>query len=209
MNTSVRATALMVVALLLGVVAGGTAMLAWQGSALPLGGHGSSRAVVAAGPEPKRRVQPPQTVLAWTPGEMPAGFAADAAKLKTVEHVAVVNSGTAWLTGSRSADGAVVDNPPKHLAYPLEVAGVDPVAYRAFLPPADREVLANLSDGKVALGESSAKLRGLGPGAVLRFGKVSLKVAAVLPDELVGAHEVLASEKTARRLGVAREEPTT
>jgi hypothetical protein len=31
-----------------------------------------------------------------------------------------------------------------------------------------------------------------------------LKVAAVLPDELVGAHEVLASEATARKLGVVR-----
>jgi D-alanyl-D-alanine carboxypeptidase-like protein len=153
---------------------------------------------------PPRTAEPPDTLLAWTPGRLPEGFAAAAARVQGVRHVAVVRSGTVWLTGSASATGAVVDRPPAGLAIPLELAAVDPAAYRAFLPPADRPLLGAVARGEVVLGEASARLRGLGEGATLRFGAVTARVAGVLPDEFVGAHEVLGSYGLGARLGVER-----
>lgn len=186
-------------ALVLGMVTGAVVTLSLQSGAAPV-----RKLPSAHGREPERRAQQPQVILAWTPGEMPTLFEREAEKLPSVAHAAVVRSGLAWLTRSRSADGSVIDDPPRGLAFPLETAGVDPAKYRSFVPPADRQVLFDLAAGKVALGESSARLRGLGVGATLEFGRVSLKVSAVLPDELMGAHEVLASRRTAGRLGVTR-----
>ena len=51
----------------------------------------------------------------------------------------------------------------------------------------------------------SAKLRGLGAGATMRFGDVEIEIAAVLPDELVGAHELLVSRETGLRIGVTHD----
>jgi hypothetical protein len=117
----------------------------------------------------------------------------------------VVASDNAWLTRSSDEDGEVVDEPPPTFAIPLEVAAVDPRAYAPFLPPAERGVVPALLSGSGALGESSARLRGLGPGAVLRFGQVRVQIAAVLPDELVGAHELLVSRAVGRAIGVTRD----
>ncbi len=188
---------------LVGVVVGGTAMLAIQGTAaVPRGGPGAIRdtAVVV-----ERRPEAPDTVLAWVPGRMPAGFRSGAERLSAVEHATVVRSGTAWMTSSRADDGSPVDRPAGRLAIPLEVAGVDLGSYQPFVPPGERRGLEALRSGRsVLLGESSARLRDLGVGATLRFGTLAVTVAGILPDELVGAHEVLASMKTARNLGVTR-----
>ena len=177
-----------------GLVIGATLTLAVQGAAIVPGkGRPPSRVT--------RLEKPPlKTMLAWTPGMMPAGFAARARRLDTVDHAVVVSSGTAWMTSSRSAGGSLVDDPDRGFAIPLEVAGVSTRPYRPFLPPGARGALLDLDGGKVLLGESSADLRELGPGATLRFGKRSVKVAGVLPDELLGAHELLASRRTASRL---------
>src|SRR5206468_11509545 len=77
--------------------------------------------------------------------------------------------------------------------------------FAPFLPPADRGVVLALAAGQGVLGESSAKLRGLGPGAVLRFGDVDVTVAAILPDELVGAHALFVSLAVERRIGVTHD----
>jgi len=186
-----------------GIVLGATAMLAIQGTAVtPRGGPGSVRAVQPDSIE--RRPEAPDALLAWTPGRMPSGFRSAAERLNAVENVTVVRSGTAWMTSSRSDNGPLVDHPRKRLAIPMEVAGVDPGSYRPFVPPGERRGVEELGGRSVFLGESSARLRRLGPGATLRFGGVEVEVAGILPDELVGAHEVLASTKTARRLGVTR-----
>lgn len=200
---SVGRTVGVIAAGIVGVVLGGTAMLAIQGGAVtPRGGPGSVR---GGSPDPiERRPEAPDALLAWTPGRMPAGFRSTAERLDAVEDVTVVRSGTAWMTSSRSHDGSVVDRPPKRLAIPIEVAGVDLGSYRPFLPPGERRGLEDLRGRSVFLGESSARLRRLGTGATLRFGGVAVTVVGILPDELVGAHEVLASTGTARLLGVTR-----
>jgi hypothetical protein len=149
--------------------------------------------------------EPPGTFLAWTPGGLPPGFRRELRRVRLVRHYVVVESDIAWLTRSFSSSGEVVDDPPPRLAIPLEVAAVDPREYQAFLPPADRSVLGRLADGFGVLGESSARLRHLGPGGLLRFGDVDIRISAVLPDELIGANELLVSRSRARALGVSHE----
>jgi hypothetical protein len=122
-----------------------------------------------------------------------------------IRRVVVVASDNTWLARSTTQDGEVVDDPPPTFAIPLEVAAVDPRAYAPFLPPADRSVVVALARGQGVLGESSAKLRGLGPGAVLRFGAERIEVAAILPDELVGASELLVSRRVGSRIGVTHD----
>jgi len=122
-----------------------------------------------------------------------------------VDHVAAVASGIAWMTASYSSDGVQVDRPPRGLAIPLEVAGVDPVGYALFLAPGERATLSALAAGEAALGQSSAALRRLGPGGTLRFDGRTLRIAAVLPDTAIGANEVVVSKAVAARLGITRD----
>jgi hypothetical protein len=147
----------------------------------------------------------PDTFLAWVPGGLPEGFADAVARVPGIRRAVVVASDNTWLTRSTTRDGEVVDDPPTTFAIPLEVAAVDPAAYAPFLPPADRSVVVALARGQGVLGESSAKLRGLGPGAVLSFGAERVEVAAILPDELVGANELLVSRDVGARIGVTHD----
>lgn len=201
---SARRAGALVAAGVAGFVAGSALTLALQGTAAvpehaprptPPGPAGTA----ISGPER------PDTFLAWTPGGLPEGFARRAAALPGMRRVVVVASDNAWLTRSFDQHGEVVDDPPPTFAIPLEVAAVDPRAYAPFLPPVDRGVTVALARGQGVLGESSARLRGLGPGAVLRFGRARVEIAAVLPDELVGAHELLVSRETGRAIGVSRD----
>jgi hypothetical protein len=154
---------------------------------------------------PTTRPEPPGTFLAWTVGGLPDGFAERAAQLPDVRQVVSVRSDTAWLTGSATPDGEIVDDPPNGYSIPLEVTAVEPRDYTPFLPPADRGVVVALAAGQGILGESSAKLRNLGPGSTLSFGSTSIRVGAVLPDELVGASELMVSRRTGLEIGVVRE----
>jgi hypothetical protein len=147
----------------------------------------------------------PGTFLTWTPGGLPQGFRSRLATLDGIRRSVVVKSDVIWLTGSRSSAGEVVDDPPAGFAIPLEVAAVHPIEYEPFVPPAERGALADLSNGFGVLGASSARLRGLGPGSVLEFGDVRVEIAAVWPDELVGAHELLVARDLGRTMGVTHD----
>jgi hypothetical protein len=163
----------------------------------------------SASPEPSAgpiiTQEPPGTFLAWTPGGLPRDFRTSLHDVRSVGRSVVVESDVAWLTRSFSSSGEVVDDPASGFAIPLEVAAVDPREYAPFLPPADRAILGTLADGYGVLGESSAELRRLGPGAVLRFDDVDVPISAVLPDELVGANELLVSRARAEALGVTHD----
>lgn len=147
----------------------------------------------------------PGTFLAWTAGGLPDGFRAELAALGGIRRSVVVRSDVVWLTRSLSSGGEVVDDPPIGFAIPLEVAAVRPLEYEPFVPPAERATVADLANGSGVLGESSAKLRGIGPGAVLEFGPVRVEIAAVWPDELVGAHELLVARDMGREIGVTHD----
>jgi hypothetical protein len=126
-------------------------------------------------------------------------------RLPGVDHVAAVVSGVAWLDRTVSADGRVVGRAPPGMGYPVEVAGADLRRYVPFLAPADRAILPLLARGQAALGEMSAEVRGLGGGGTLVFGPRRVRVAGILPDPAVGAHEVFVSRRTAAALGITRE----
>jgi hypothetical protein len=164
--------------------------------------------VLDAGPPPSPpaviRTVTPDTLLAWIPGGLPKGFAGRVRTLPGVANLTSVRSGVAWMTASFSEDGTRVDRPPEGLAVPLEVAGVDLRTYGAFLPPTERAAMESLARGQAVLGQTSARLRRLRPGALLRFGSRSVRVAAVLPDSSIGAHEVALSKEAAAQLGVTR-----
>jgi hypothetical protein len=144
-------------------------------------------------------------MLAWTPGGLPPGLGDAVARLPGVEHAVAVVSGTMWLTRSVSEGGATVDHPPRGLAIPLEVAGARLTDYAPFLSPSERVFLPDLARGQGVLGETSAVLRRVGPGALISFGGRHVRVAGVVPDSAIGAHEVFVSRRSARELGVTRE----
>ena len=182
-----------------GFVIGAVLTLQVQGhGAVPGPSHGPSRLQVP----PRITPEPPATFLAWTPGGLPTGFGRRAASLAGIDRVTTVRSDNTWLTRSYSSQGRLVDHPTRGYQIPLESAAVDPRGYAAFLPPADRGLTVALANGQGILGSSSAKLRGLGPGAVLEFGRTRVRIAAVLPDELVGANELMVSFRTGARIGV-------
>ena len=167
---------------------------------------GTPSATPPPSPRPPVRAEAPRTFLAWIPGGFPAGFRAAVRSLPGIERSIVVESDVAWMVRSLAPDGTVVDAPGHGRAIPVEVAAVDPSEYAAFLPPADRAVVVSLARGQGVMGRMSAQLRGFGAGGTFDFGGGStVTVAAVLPDELVGANELLVSRATARRLGVTHD----
>jgi len=185
----------------IGFASGVVATAAIQGSAAPLRVppvHRDARETLTT---PVR----PDTYLAWTSGGLPAGFARTVARALRPRRQVEVASDVAWMTRSFDASGDVVDRPPATFAIPLEVAAVDPTAYAPFLPPADRDVTVALAKGEGVLGETSARLRGIGVGGRLRFDGLDVTIAAILPDELVGANELLVSRAIGARIGVTHD----
>ena len=141
--------------------------------------------------------------LAWVPGGLPVGYGVKIAALPTIARVAVVAQDNVWMTSSLDKDGNLVDEPPDPYMIPIDAAAIDQAAYARFLPPETRSVVANLQDGQAILGQTSSKLRHLGPGGVMTFlGGSSVTVIGILPDQLVGAAEVVVTRATGAAIGV-------
>ncbi|MET0800659.1 MAG: M15 family metallopeptidase [Actinomycetota bacterium] len=146
---------------------------------------------------------PPETFLVWVPRGLPAGFDDAVKNLPVSGRITTVAQDNAWLVRSWNTAGDEVDRPHGPYRIPLDTIAVDPSTFAAFLPAADRPVSQALVGGDGVLGATSAVLRGLGPGAVLSFpGGHRVRIAAVLPDEEVGAAELMVSRETGRRIGV-------
>jgi D-alanyl-D-alanine carboxypeptidase-like protein len=188
-------------ATLAGVLVGAVLTLGLQTSASrPLGG-GTGRAAL-----PALRAEAPETFLVWVPRGVPTGFAEAARRLPSVGAVTAVAEDDVWLRRSWSEAGEVIDDPAPTYRIPLDAAAVDPATFAPFVPPPDRASIAAVADGDGILGATSAALRGIGPGAILDFGYGErIRVAAVLPDELVGAAELMVSRQTGRRIGIRQE----
>lgn len=186
---------------IVGVLVGAIVTLAIQAWSLPASPGTRARALV-----PVTRPSAPETFLAWVPRGLPNGFAERVRRLPEIERITVVAEDNVWLTRSWTAGGELVDHPQRPYRIPLDVAAVDPASFSPFLPPADRTTLGAVENGEGILGSTSASVRGLGPGAILELGRGSrIRIAAVLPDELVGAAELLVSAQTGRRIGVVRD----
>jgi D-alanyl-D-alanine carboxypeptidase len=185
-----------------GAVAGAVITLSLQGSAMP---------GPPAAPEVRRvplrvtRPAAPSAFLVWVPHGLPDGFVRRVRELPQVGRLTVVAEDHVWLQRSWSATGELVDAPTPPYRIPIDAAAVDVGSFATFVPPADRPTLAALEAGEGILGSTSASVRGLGPGAVLDVGRARVRIAAVLPDELVGAAELVVSSATGRRIGVTRD----
>ena len=189
--------------LVVGLIVGGTLTLAVQSRGEQLRAPGG---IDAAAPAVSGQTEAPATFLAWVPGGLPAGFSRAVAALPSIDRVTAVAEDNVWMTRSWSSDGALVDHPPRPYAIPIDAAAVSPRSFAAFLPPPDGAIVAALADGQGVLGATSAALRGLGPGAELEFqGGTRVRIVDVLPDELVGAAELLVSKATGATIGVHRQ----
>jgi hypothetical protein len=200
----VRSLPKVLAGLLVGLILGATLTLAVQSRGEQLVDAPSGLPIAPATPEGD--AEPPATFLAWVPGGLPPGFSRSVADLPSIARVTAVAEDNVWMTRSWSSDGALVDHPTRPYAIPIDAAAVSPRSFGAFLPPPDRAVVAALADGQGVLGATSAELRGLGPGAELAFaGGTRVRIVDVLPDELVGAAELLVSNATGEAIGVRRQ----
>ena len=181
----------------LGLVAGAGLTMAVQGDA-----RAPSPGAQRQPPTPSTIPETPSTFLVWVPRGLPEGFASTVATLPKIAATTVVAEDDTWLRRSWNAGGQVVDQPPAGYRIPIDTAAVDPATFVRFVPPADRPDIAALGEGAAILGATSAALRGLGPGSVMNVGGRELRVAAVLPDQLVGAAELVVSNRTGARIGV-------
>lgn len=155
------------------------------------------------GPEPPARID---AYLAWVPAGLPPTFAARVGRLAGIDRASAVAEDTAWMVASYGDDGRVVDRPRAPYMIPIDAAAIDPAGYAAMLPPEARSVVARLAPGEALLGETSAELRRLGPGGRVEFqGGFQVTVVGVLPDEQVGAAELVVDRATGAAIGVERE----
>ena len=137
---------------------------------LDAGRRGRARPTRARTPVDGSGRPPPATFLAWVPKGLPAGFAEAVRALPETGPVTTVAEDHAWLTRSWDADGRLVDRTSAPYRIPLDTIAVDPASFAVFLDLADRRVDGGLHDGPAGvLSATSATLRGLGPGASLRF----------------------------------------
>jgi D-alanyl-D-alanine carboxypeptidase len=178
-----------------GAIAGGAIMLAVPVPGIPDGpppAPASSPAVLGEAPVP--------TLLAWTPGGLPAGYAQSVRGLRGVEAVAEVRSGVVWLERWRADDE--VGRPPAGYRIPVEVGAIDPRTYGRFVPPSDRSLVRGLSGA--VLGSTFAEAHGVDRGGMVVVGGRPIAVEGVLEDELIGAHEVVVPTHLGARLGIVR-----
>ena len=169
--------------------------VAIQGGAAPTRDH--------AGAEGARRAGTPQTFLAWVPRGLPDRFDDEVRALSETGPVATVAEDHAWLARSWSVSGAVVDRTRAPYRLPIDTIAVDFEGFSIFLSREDRRLAGPVTTGQGVLSATSAALRGLGPGAVLRFaGGRTVQIAAVLPDEAIGGAELMVSRTTGRTIGV-------
>ncbi|MEX0990325.1 MAG: M15 family metallopeptidase [Actinomycetota bacterium] len=170
---------------------------------------------------PKRATKtsplPASLFFAWTSGGLPGGFETGVRDIRRIDAVAVVRSDTTWMARSFDADGKLVDDPRAPFDIPLEASAVDPADFGAFLPVAYKPVVARLEAGEGVISESSARVRGIGVGGTIEMrpyeehtgpsstGQIPVRIAAVLPDDLVGATELMVAEDVGMRIGAIQE----
>ena len=147
---------------------------------------------------PPAQERAPSTLLVWTSGGLPPGFGEQVGALEDVERLTLVSGDLVDVTASFDASGRAVDTVPAGMRIPLDAIAVDPASYPSFVDEGSREVLRSLEPGETVLGATSARLRRLAAGGVLELaGERRLTVAGIVPDEAVGAAELVVASPDA------------
>jgi hypothetical protein len=142
-------------------------------------------------------------LLAWTPAALPEGLVEELATIPGVEATTVGAGDVVDLVASHDAEGRPVDVLDDGWVVPLDALAIDPATYAAILPQGAQPEIAKLAPGQVVLSETSAALRSLGPGGRIELTTgLELEVAAVVPDTLVGAAEVVLNRADAETAGI-------
>ena len=163
-----------------------------------LAGCGSSgdapapaRAEPTSTPSPSTAPAPaPKTAIVWGL-DHPQRAARRLRRHPSVAAATPVGRGVVLLRGAARADGRVVQRVRAGYAVPLDTLAVQPSAYAATLPREQRAPFGRLWPGRAILSETSARLRGVGTGGVLRLdGGRRLRVTGVVEDATLRDAEV-------------------
>lgn len=193
------------------VLLAGLGVVAGAATVLNLGSSGEPEPRIAASPtapSPPSSSSPlprpdEEVLLVWTPGGLSAGLADAVAGLDAVSHVTTVHGDVADLVASRTAGGNRVDRLDGGWAIPLDTFAIHPDGYASFVPAPQRHLVTGLEAGQGLLSRTSAELRGVGPGGVLRLASGhQITITGVLDDTAVGAAELVVTRETGRRIGV-------
>lgn len=175
-------------------------------AALAVGGCSGSgepptaRAAVAptATPSPAAPVAEPQTAIVWGL-DHPRRAARRLRKHPAVAAATPVGRGAVLLRAGVAAGGRVVQRVKPGYAVPLDVLAVEPAGYAATLQEAQREPFRALRPGRAILSSTSARLRRLGTGGVLRLdGGRRLRVVGVVEDAVLRDAEVALAARDRR-----------
>jgi hypothetical protein len=167
----------------------------------PIPTAGTSVTTTTAVPTPERA----GWFVVWVTGWLPDGFTDDLRAIPGVDVVSEVWVGNAEVIATRDRKGEIVDEPPPGFVLPVELHAVDADAHAAFVPAEVAALVADLKPRDVLLGESSARLRRLGPGSTVTLSDGAvLRVAGVVPDRWVGAGEMLTTASDFSELGADR-----
>jgi D-alanyl-D-alanine carboxypeptidase len=164
------------------------------------GGAPPPRAEATPTPSPTPEVAEPAPVTAIVWGlERPARAARRLRRLPAVAAATTVGRGVVLLTAGVAADGRVVQRVRAGYAVPLDTLAANPRGYAATLPETQRGAFAKLRPGRAILSTTSATLRKVGAGGVLRLaGGHRLRVVAVVDDAALRDAEVALASRDRR-----------
>ncbi len=148
--------------------------------------------------------EPPSARAAVQPTATPTAEASTTAIVWGLEHPARaarrLRRHPAVAAATPVGRGAVLlrDGAPAGYAIPLDVLAVAPRAYAATLPADQREPFARLRPGTAILSSTSAELRKVGAGGVLRLESGRVRVVGVVADEALRSAEIALASRDRR-----------
>ncbi|MEA2451657.1 MAG: hypothetical protein QOG04_367 [Actinomycetota bacterium] len=180
----------------IGVVIGAVVVLAAEGVTRDLGRSPTATpspepSVTFEVKEPKIDAPKRTILLAWAPGGLPVGTEEALEAMPEVVSATTIRAGLDWIESSTTSDGADLDDPPKGLAIPFEVAIVDPNEYADYVAPSEREAILGLEAGGAVLAQTESELRQAGSGLRLKLRSGRVTVKDVISDAGTQGYEAL------------------
>ncbi|MFQ5968007.1 MAG: M15 family metallopeptidase [Acidimicrobiia bacterium] len=130
--------------------------------------------------------------VVWMPDGLHPDFDQLALDVPGVTGVTIIEVATLHIAETRKAGGRIVDQPPRRFVIPAQGVVLEASTYGRFVDEDAALVIGSLASDEVLLGESSAEIRRLAAGDHIVFeGGFEGRVAAVLPDEMLGSAELV------------------